>query len=551
MTDVTPDDARASIQNVTRGLSAHRLPVEGQQVPAEGQELPASKGLPVKVLPGGKGPRAEQQSLKAKRGMMNTRGVKGGALQQPEVTHTAQTLTQPTDSVALSSACKGDPPATAGVALGTKSPLHIAPRTNAACADDGAAPAAAKAGPNGPAPLAPVTGVAPSSVSIPMTKLPTQYESPSKHASANAQAASLASRAAAPRANSVPRPVPNPVPSLLPGSNSTSGPVPSSVTRADPKADPRLDPKAVPKSTPKPAPRAAPKPGPQPTPLPPPMPAPKPAPSHAPTLAETYAANPTRDTVLKFHETQMNLLTASMQKTSDPVLRADLLKMLNPQLLPTPAAGSAASYSSDESDTESSSLSDSDSCSESTPGPSPAQRSQPPAHLPITPYVSASDAHMHSVAQQAPSQSPSGVRRHPHPGLILPKQAWKTARQLHSPQSPSEPHATTTLPKQAAAGLTNQAAGAMPNQATASLSKQPAAAAARQPSATWPHQAAAAGLTTRSKQKQQGSLPGDLSANMAEQALPELAAGKGVETKDERKRKGAATLSPTLLVPGM
>ena len=555
----------------------HELSAERQQLSAERQE---SVGLPTQASPA-QAAKAEQQSLKAKRGLLKTRSIKGNKAQDSANLQPAQELAQRSDSAALSSA----------QTAGTRRSLKSSSGTAAAESRGAADAAAARAVSSGPAAPAVLAGSGSVLVSIPMAQLPYVPAAKAQRQSsktARPQIASLSTASAAsspnfapssssgpnpsldqapksvpstaPRASSgpaptvTPRAAPSSVPALVPLGirlKSAASPVPSSAPspvagisgpsravpapRAAPIGQPRAaapkSPKAASDAIPKPLLRAASTSAPSPEPAStalrgPPRPAPRQTPKPPPTLAEEYALNPTKATVLNHYSALMGQFSAVLGNMKNPEMKGMLQNMLQPAQ--GSAAAAAASDSSQSSEAESDSDSDSDSESESTPGPS-----FPPAASDTLPVLHSaregSDTHTHSTAQHAAKKVLYPVRSRPvPPHSRLPNQAWKSADQLHSPGSSASP-----LPKQAPAPVASQTASVsavIAEQTKHALPKQAAAAAA-------------AGLTTGAKQKKQGSLAGPSSSRP--EATAHFSGGN-----EEKKRKGSASMHDAVLPPG-
>ena len=257
-------------------LSAERqqLSVERQRLSAERQE---SVGLPIQAPPA-QAAKAEQQSLKAKRGMTKTRSVKGNKAQDSANLQPAQELAQRSDSAALSSA----------QTAGTRRSLRSSSGTAAADSRGAVDAAAARAVSSGPAAPAVLPGSGPVSVSIPMAQLPYAPAAKAQRQSyeaARPQLASLGLTNAASEPNfapcsssgpslslaQVPKSVPSTEPRAAPGSAPTVTPraapssVPASVpTHTQPKSAaspvPGSGPNANPKSAPSSVPNSAPSP---------------------------------------------------------------------------------------------------------------------------------------------------------------------------------------------------------------------------------------------------------------------------------------------------
>ena len=569
----------------------HELSAERQHLSAERQE---SVGLPTQAPPA-QAAKAEQQSLKAKRGLLKTRSIKGNKAQDSANLQPAQELAQRSDSAALSSA----------QTAGTRRSLRSSPGTAAAESRGAADAAAARAVSSSPAAPAVLAGSGSVSVSIPMAQLPYAPAAKAQRQSsktARPQIASLSTASAASSPNfapssssgpnpsldqapksvpsTAPRAAPGPAPTVTPRAapssvpalvplgirlKSAASPVPSSAPspvagisgpsravsapRAAPIGQPRAagpkSPKAASDAIPKPLLRAASTSAPSPEPAStalrgPPRPAPRQTPKPPPTLAEEYALNPTKAAVLNQYSALMGQFSAVLGNMKNPEMKGMLQNMLQPAQ--GSAAAAAALDTSQSSEAESDSDSDSDSESESTPGPS-----FPPAASDTLPVLHSaregSDTHTHSTTQHAAKKVLYPVRSRPvPPHSRLPNQAWKSADQLHSPGSSASP-----LPKQAPAPVASQAAAALAMQTAASVPDQATAVIAEQTKHALPKQAAAAaaaGLTTGAKQKKQGSLAGPSSSRP--EATAHFSGGN-----EEKKRKGSASMHDAVLPPGM
>ncbi len=570
------------------------LPVDGQHPSAEGQELSAERqelsterqqlsaerqesvGLPIQAPPA-QAAKAEQQSLKAKRWMLNTRSLKGNKAQDP-----AQGLAQRSDSAALSSA----------QTAGTRRSLKSSPGTAAAESRGAVDAAAARAVSSGLAAPAVLAGSGPVSVSIPMAQLPyAPAAQAQRHTSeaARAQTASLGLTNAAglpncaPRSSSGPSPsldqVPKSVPSTAPREapgpaptvtprvapnsvpasvpdvqpKSAASPVPSSGPNVNPKSAPGsvpnsaacpsagisdpsravsapraaptlqvagpILPKAASDAIPKPLLRAASSSAPSPEPASavlrsPPRPGPRQTPKPPLTLAEEYAVNPTKATILNHYTALMGQFSACMGKVKNPELKGMLQNIMQPAQGSAAAAAAAASDSSQSSEAASDSDSDSDSDSESTPGPS-----FPPA-AGDTPHVL---PELHSAREGSDSHTHSASQH----------AAEKVLYGVRSRAGP--PH--SRLPNQAWESANQlhspgSSASPLPKQATAPGAGHTTAALAVQTAASVPDQATAAE-------------PEQATAVMAEQtkhALPKQAAAvaaAGLTTGAKQKKQGS------------
>ncbi len=586
-------------------LSAGRqqLSAEGPQLSAERQE---SVGLPIQAPPA-QAARAEQQSLQAKRGLMNTRSVKGNKTQEPANLQPAQGLAQRSDSAALSSAKKA----------GTRRSLRSSSGTAAAESRGAVDAAAARAVSSGPASPAVLAGSGPVSVSIPMAQLPyTPAAKAQRQTSETARphtaslgltnaailpnfapssslgpspsldqipksAPSTTPRAApGPAPTVTPRVAPTSVPASVPSDpqpKSAASPVPSSVPNVNPKSAPGsvpnsaaspfagtsdpsravpaskaaptlqaaapILPKAVPKLLPRAASTSAPRPAPASTALRVP---PRPAPRQTPKPPPTLAEE------YAVHPTKATILnhyTALMGQFSacmGKVKNPELKGMLQNMMQPPQgsAAAAAASDSSQSSEAESDSDSDSDSDSESTPGPSfPPAAGNTPRVLPV----------LHSAREGSDTHTHS-TAQHAAKKVLYPVRSRPVPPHSRLPnqawksadQLHSPGSSASPLPKQAPAPVASQTAS-VPDQATAAEPDQATAVIAEQTKHALPKQAAAtaaAGLTTGAKQKKQGSLV------EASSSGPEATAHFSGDN-EEKKRKGSASMHDAVLPPGM
>ena len=605
--DLPADGQHVSAEGPQLSAEGHELSAERQQLSAERQ---VSVGLPIQAPPA-QAAKAEQQSLKAKKGMMNSRSIKGNRAQGSANLQPAHALAQRSDSAALSSAEKA----------GTRRSLRSSSGTPAAEPRGAVDTAAARAVSSGLAAPAVIPGSGPVSVSIPMAQLPyAPAAKAQRHTSevARPQSTTLGLASAANLPNfapssisgltpsldqvpkSVPRVAPSPAPtvtprvapgavpvSVPPGTQPKSGtsPVPST----GPNGNPRSAPASVPNSAaspvagisdpsravsapraaptlqaagpklsqagsgaiPKPLPRAASTSAPSPEPASAALPGrPRPAPRQTPKPPPTLAEE------YAVNPTKGTILkhhTAIMDQFS-----ACLGKITNPEMkgmlqsMMQPAQGSAAAASNSSQSSEAESDSDSDSDSESTPGPSfPPAASDTPCVLPVLHSArEGSDTHTHSISQHVTGQVLYGVRSRPGaPHPRLPNQAWKSADQLHSPGSSASP-----LPKQAAARGASQTTAALAMQAAASVPDQATAAEPGQATAVMAEQT----LTALPKQAA-AMAAADLTTGAKQKKQGSLvgASSSGPEAtaqfpggNEEKKRKGSASTHDAVLPPG-
>lgn len=529
----------------TKGLSAER-----QQLPTERQ---LSKG-PTGDVPSANIAKAEQLSLKAKRGMMNTRSVRSS--RSPSVPGDIQAAhtTQRSDSAAPGSAAPvsavpdSAAPHSAQDLRTRRSHRRSSKTTISEPKVSAAATGAVSSSPSAPA----LPSGTAASVSIPASKLPYAPSAPptttygqapvtsSPHAAALGplQAADPASTApisplsppsADPKSGPTAAPSTSPALDVSAGLRPVSKAVPSSVLSAPPKAGPSMNPQSPPGTASRsisdphqsdPAPSADPSAVLMPNPNPPQWP--------SLNLAEAYAADPTGKAVLDCYQTMCSQIGACIAKTGDPVMKQMLESMLPGTSAKSLGAVSAAPYSSSDSDSDTESDSDSD--LESTPGPNLTHAvTQPPRTSPL--FGGAGNGHDSSAhSLQLPQQHMTGrmtadvPAQHEGPPLGLPNQAWKSANQLHAPGRP-----LPAVSEQAAARQT--AASKLLPTKTSSVAPSP-------------------GLTTRLKQKKQSSPPGEVLYGPG-QAVPDQATDLGRSYKEVKKRKGAANMGLAKLAPGM
>ena len=545
--DVNNGNLQQAHVQAGKGLPTGALSAERQQLPTEGQMSKALLG----DVPFAKAAKAEQQSLKAKRGMMNTRSVRSSRSVPGDIQ--AAHTTQRSDSAAPGSAAPDSvvPDSAAPQSaqdMRTRRSLRRSSKTTISePRDSAAATGAVLSSPNAPAlpsgraasvlipasklPYAPSAPPTTTYGQIPVTSSPpaaalgpllaadpattapiSPLSPPSAHPKLGPTAAPSASPALDCRAilNPVRKAVPSSVLSAPPkaGSSVNPQPPPGTATRSisDPRqsdAAPSADPSAVP------------------------MPAPN-LPQWPPlNLAEAYAADPTGKAVLDCYQTMCSQIGACIAKTGDPVMKQMLESMLPGTSAKSLGALSAAPYSSSDSDSDTESDSDSD--LESTPGPNLTHAvTQPPCTLPL--FGTAGNGHDSDAhSPQLPQQHMTGrmtadvPAQHEGPPLGLPNQAWKSANQLHSPGRPPP-----TVSEQAAARQT--AASKLLPTKTSSVVPSP-------------------GLTTRLKQKKQGSPPGEVLSG-PDQAVPDQATDLGRSHKEVKKRKGAANMGLAKLAPG-
>ena len=635
-TEQPPMQAQASAKPATS--DRQELPTQRQELLIDGQDVQVSgQEMPFAELPVGQAPIAAQQALK---GMTRTRSGKDGPAVGSEVTHSAQTLSQHSDPAGPSSAQKASPAATANVDANHQASVENAVGTETQRPNTAAVKAAASADAPAPAAPAPVPGNGPATVPIPVSKLPYTTQGKQLPAQVNLPATDLEPRNAEHAVGPVPSLFPNPVPKVaqspqnpkravcpvpspvleaiprvmlvpkvVPKPVSTSGAdaasVPSAVPNAVPSTVPRRVPSAVPSAVPRTVPNAVPSAVPRGIPSAIPRAARSTVPNPVPTMAQAFDESPSRDALLKHFGAMSNRLNPVIQsiqlKMSDPVAKEGLQNIQDmlqgkPALPSASAAASAGYYSSDDDDDEDSSDWDSYSDAESAPGPSPAHIALHSCHPPVPPQshtharTSASSTQPHSAAQRGIGQTRTGPRTHPDQSPSLPKQAWKSANQLHHhvstslAQPPPARHAvpgqksavpsckvTAALPKQAtapllnnvlqsAAGVAEQAGSAPgPSLAAAAVSEQAATADHQQATAALPKQATAtvpeeaahvlllARLSTRAMQRRNGNLE---SSMLPQQSLPDEAMPESRAVKGKMKRKEGACLNSESLAPG-
>ena len=620
--------AQASAKPATS--NRQELPAQKQELLIDGQEVPVSgQEMPFAEVPVGQAPMAAQQALK---GMTRTRSGKDGPAMGVEVMHSAQTLSQHSDPAGPSSAQKASPAATANVDANHQASLENAVGTEIQRPSTAVDEAAASTDAPAPAAPAPVPGNAPATVPIPVSKLPNTTQGKQLPAQVNLRATDLEPRNADHAVGPVPslfpnpvpkvaqspqntnravRPVPSPVleaiprvmlvPKVVPKPVSTPGADAASVPSAVPNAVPSTVPSAVPSTVPRTIPSAVPRGNPSAV----PRPARSTVPNPVLTMAQAFDESPSRDALLKHFGAMSNRLNPVIQtlqmKMSDPVAKEGLQNIQDmlqgkPALPSASAAASAGYYSSDDDDDDDSSDWDSYSDAESAPGPSPAHIALHSCHPPVPPQLhthartSASSTQPHSAAQRGIGQTRTGPRTHPDQSPSLPKQAWKSANQLHRhvstslAQPPPARHAvpgqksavpsrkvTAALPQQAtapllknvlqsAAGVAEQAGSAPgPWLAAAAVSEQAATVDPQQATAALPKQATAtvpeeaahvlllARLSTRAMQRRNGNLE---SSMLPQQPLPDEAMSESRAVKGKMKRKEGACLNSESLAPG-
>ena len=238
------------------------LPVDGQCLSVEGPQLSAERqvsvGLQIQAPPA-QAAKAEQQLLKAKREMMNTRSVKGNKAHNSANLQPVQGLAQRSDSAALSSA----------QSAGTRRSLRSSSGTAAAAESRGAVDAAAaRAVSSGLAAPAVLPGSGHVSVSVPMAQLPYAPAAKAQHQTsetARPQIVSLGLTNAAslphvaPSSSSGPsssldhRAAPGPAPIVTPRaapSSVSSDAQPKSAASPVPSSGPNINPKSAPISVP-------------------------------------------------------------------------------------------------------------------------------------------------------------------------------------------------------------------------------------------------------------------------------------------------------------
>ncbi len=563
---------------------------EGQELSAEWQELSAesqvSVGLPTQAPPA-KAAKAEQQSLKAKRGMMNTRSVKGNRAQNSAHLQPAQALAQRSDSAALSSAQKA----------GTRRSLRSSSGTAAGESRGAVDAVAARAVSSGLAAPAVLPGSGPASVPIPFAQLPyapAAQAQPQISEATRAQTASLGLTNAASSPNFAPSSssgpsssldqIPKSVPSTAP--RATPGPAPTVTPRAAPSSVPASVPHIQPKSAASPVPSSGPNVNPKSVPSSVPNSAPSPiagisdasravsAPGAAPTLqaafpilpkagsdaiqkplfraASTSAPSPEpasavfsgpprpvhrqtpKPPLTLAEEYAVNPTMATMLKHHTALMdqfSACLSKVTHPEVkgmlqnMMQPAQGSAAAAAASNSSqsSESESDTDTDSDSESTPDPSFPPAASNPPR--VLPVL-------HSAGKASDT--------HTHSASHL-----ATEQVLYGVRScPGPPH--SRLPNQAWKSADQlhspgSSASPLPKQATAQRASQTTAALAAQPAASVPGQA-----TAVEPEQATAVMAGQTKHALTKQAAAVAAAGltTGAKQKKQGSLVGASSLGP-------
>ena len=609
--DLPVDGQHLSAEGPHLSAERHELSAERQHLSAERQ---VSVGLPIQAPPA-QAAKAEQQSLKAKRGMMNTR-VKGNKTLDSANLQPAQGLAQRSDSAALSSA----------QTAGTRRSLRSSSGTAAAESRGAVDAAAARAVSSGLAAPAVLPGSGPVSVSIPMAQLPYAPAAKTQRQTsetARPQIASLGLTNAASSPNCAPSSSSGPSPSL----DQVLKSVPSTALRAAPGPAPTVTPRAAsrsvpasvppltqPKSAASPVPRS----GPNVNPKSPPGSVPSSAPSPVAGISDPSRAVSASRTAPNLPAAALILPKAGSDAIPKPLLRAAstsapspepasaalrspprpsprqtpkpppmlaeeyavkptkatilkhhtalmdqfsacIGKVTNPELkgmlhnMMQPAQGSAAAAAASDSSQSSEAESDSDSDLESTPGPIfPPAASDTPRVLPVLHSAGkASDTHTHSTSQHAAEQVLYGVRS--RPGAPHPRLPNQAWKSADQLHSPGS--SAAPLPKQATAPGASQTTAALAMQTAASVPDQATAAEPEQATAVIAEQTKHASPKQAAAVAAAGLTTGAKQKKQGSLVGPS-SSGPEATTRflggnEEKKRKGSASMHDAVLPPGM